>query len=237
MSTAFSISQYLAAHGRLAPKLLCRQSAAVGASSTPHFGQHRRDPHGLFRLNRQGEFNVPAGRYVNPRICDAERLRAVAQAFSADGVTLECLSFANVLADARTGDFVYCDPPYAPISRTASFAQYTADGFSPLDHRRLQQAIVAAAHRGAVVLVSNSSAPEIEVAYAAPAARTAGFVVQRVPARRAINSRATLRGPVDELIITNAPAGLPPLSGTAPKLRMAKSTGRAMPGLTHKRRA
>ena len=88
---------------------------------------------GLFRLNRQGEFNVPVGRYVNPRICDAERLRAVAQAFSADGVTLECLSFANVLADARTGDFVYCDPPYAPISRTASFAQYTASGFTAFD--------------------------------------------------------------------------------------------------------
>ncbi len=192
---------------------------------------------GLFRLNRQGAFNVPAGRYVDPRICDAEHVRSVARALSSDGVTLECIPFEQELADAREGDFIYCDPPYAPLSRTASFVNYTVGGFSALDHRRLQQAIVAAAYRGAIVLVSNSSAPEIEVAYAAPAARTAGFVVQRVPARRAINCRATLRGPVDELIITNAPARLPPLSGTAPKLRMAKSKGRAMPGLTHKRRA
>ena len=57
------------------------------------------------------------------------------------------------------GDFVYCDPPYAPLSRTANFAHYTAGGFSDADHRRLQAALVAAARRGAIVLLSNSSAP------------------------------------------------------------------------------
>jgi DNA adenine methylase len=92
------------------------------------------------------------------------------------------------------------------LSRTASFAQYTADGFRALDQRRLQTAILAAARRGALVLISNSSAPEIEAGYSGSSARTAGLVVQRVPARRAINSRATRRGPVDELIITNARA-------------------------------
>lgn len=166
---------------------------------------------GLFRLNRSGEFNVPAGRYANPRICDAEHLRAVARAFSADDVTLECLGFEDALADAGRGDFVYCDPPYAPLSRTASFAHYTAGGFSSIDHVRLQRAVIEAAGRGAIVLVSNSSAQEIEKAYRSPEARKARLEVTRVPARRAINSRATLRGPVDELIITNA------------KFRMAKA--------------
>lgn len=161
---------------------------------------------GLFRLNRQGEFNVPAGRYVNPRICDAERLRTAAQAFSADGVTLECLSFASVLTDARAGDFIYCDPPYAPISRTASFAQYTASGFSAFDQERLQHAVIAAGRRGAHVVLSNSSAHEIESAYKSPAASAAGLAVHRVGARRAINSRASARGPVDELIVTNVAA-------------------------------
>ena len=163
---------------------------------------------GLFRLNRQGAFNVPAGRYADPRICDAERVRSVARTLSSDGVTLECMPFEQALADARKGDFVYCDPPYAALSRTASFAHYTAGGFGVQDHVRLQQAVVAAARRGAVVLMSNSSAPAIVAAYGGPAARRAGLTVHRVPARRAINSRAVLRGPVDELIITNAVAGL-----------------------------
>ena len=171
---------------------------------------------GLFRLNRQGAFNVPAGRYADPRICDAARVRSVAHALGSDGVTLECISFEQALVDAGRGDFVYCDPPYAPLSRTASFAQYTAGGFGAQDHHRLQKSVVTAAKRGAVVLMSNSSAPAIVAAYGGSAARRAGLSMHRVPARRAINSRAVLRGPVDELIITNAaasgrrPAGLTP---------------------------
>ena len=160
---------------------------------------------GLFRLNRQGAFNVPAGRYTDPRICDAERVRSVARALSSDGVTLECIPFEQALADTREGDFLYCDPPYAPLSPTASFAHYTAGGFGAPDHVRLQEAVVAAARRGAVVLMSNSSAPDIVEAYGSRLAREAGLTIEYVRARRAINSRAKLRGPVDELIITNAP--------------------------------
>lgn len=175
---------------------------------------------GLFRLNRHGGFNVPAGRYEEPRICDPEHIRAVADALAGARVAIECAGFETTLADARQGDFVYCDPPYAPLSRTASFAHYTSGGFTALDHRRLRTAIVAAAMRGAVVLVSNSSAADIVAAYSAPAARAAGLRVQRVPARRAINSRAALRGSVDELIISNAAA-------VPARLRMAKSRLRA----------
>jgi len=159
---------------------------------------------GLFRLNREGGFNVPAGRYVNPTICDAEHLRSVARALSAAGVVLECLGFEQVLAAAEDGDFVYCDPPYAPVSRTASFAHYTAGGFTLFDQARLQRAVVAAVERGATVLLSNSTAHDVETLYASRAARDAGLVTLRVPARRAINSRASARGAVDELIITNA---------------------------------
>jgi len=162
---------------------------------------------GLFRLNQRGAFNVPVGRYADPRICDASHIRQVASALTRGGVTLDCVPFEDVLADARAGDFVYCDPPYAPLSRTASFAHYTAGGFGAPDHVRLQKTILTAAVRGAMVVVSNSSAPEIEAAYTTPAARLAGLLVERVPARRAINSRATRRGPVDELVIANAKAG------------------------------
>jgi DNA adenine methylase len=158
---------------------------------------------GLFRLNRSGAFNVPAGRYTNPRICDAVHLRQVAAALGAPGVTIDVISFEDVLARAGKGTFVYCDPPYAPLSRTACFSSYTAGGFGASDHERLRDAIVAAASRGAAVVVSNSSAPLIERLYTSEAAQRARLVVRRVPARRAINSRATSRGAVDELIITN----------------------------------
>ena len=162
---------------------------------------------GLFRLNRSGAFNVPAGRYTEPTICDPDHVRSVARALSADGVSLECTPFEKVLTDARDGDFIYCDPPYAPVSRTAHFAHYTAGGFSESDHRRLLEALIAAARRGATILLSNSSAPAMVKAYTASPVTEAGLVMHRVPARRAINSRAAFRGPVDELIVTNAPVG------------------------------
>lgn len=163
---------------------------------------------GLFRLNRDGGFNVPAGRYRDPRICDPAHIRAVAEILRRPGVSIMHRSFDAALHDAGTDDFVYCDPPYAPLSRTSSFASYTAAGFAASDQQRLMQAVVGACRRGAHVVVSNSSAPEIELAYRSRAARQVKIHVHRVPARRAINSRAASRGPVDELIITNVRAAL-----------------------------
>ena len=164
---------------------------------------------GLFRLNRRGDFNVPAGRYDRPRICDRDHLHAVAATLGRRGVTIELGSFETSLAAAGRGDFVYCDPPYAPLSPTASFAHYTASGFDARDQRRLRDAVVAAARRGAHVVVSNSSAPLIESLYTEAAARRAGLHLGRVAARRAINSRASARGAVDEVIVTNVnPAAL-----------------------------
>jgi DNA adenine methylase len=158
---------------------------------------------GLFRVNRRGGFNVPAGRYDRPVICDAVNIRAVASAFAQPGVTLECRGFEEVLAGTGDGDFVYCDPPYAPLSRTSSFAHYTAGGFTALDQRRLQQQVFDACRRGALVLLSNSSAGEIVRGYSTREARRSKLEIFRVPARRAINSRSTARGVVEELIITN----------------------------------
>jgi len=179
---------------------------------------------GLYRLNRQGAFNVPAGRYADPRICDPEHVRSVAAAFGASGAAIDCLPFDHVLAAAGAGDFVYCDPPYAPLSRTASFAQYTAGGFSAFDQRRLHQAVIEACRRGAQVLLSNSSAPDIVSLYSMPAARQAGLAVTLVPARRAINSRASARGPIHEVIVTNVQRR--PMVQLPGKLRMAKARTR-----------
>ena len=158
---------------------------------------------GLFRVNRAGQFNVPVGRYANPRIVDDAHLRQVAATLRTRGVTLGHGSFEGALLDAGKGDFIYCDPPYAPVSRTACFANYTATGFTMTDQKRLQQALVAAATRGAHVVLSNSSAPEVVELYSTSEARRAQLRIERVDARRAINSRADSRGPVTELVITN----------------------------------
>ena len=178
---------------------------------------------GLFRLNRHGAYNVPAGRYSDPRICDPEHLREVSATFRRRNVTIAYQPFDETLAAAGAGDFVYCDPPYAPLTRTSSFASYTADGFTTADQERLQQAVVAACRRGARVVVSNSSAPEIEEIYGATEARTAGLRIRRVPARRAINSRASARGAVEELIISNVKVAS--LDAVRPRMAKARSKG------------
>ena len=88
---------------------------------------------GLFRLNSKGLFNVPLGRYSNPRICDTENLRNIAAVLSAKTISIEQVRYVDGLASAKEGDFIYLDPPYAPLSATAQFTSYTSEG---LFHRR-----------------------------------------------------------------------------------------------------
>lgn len=159
---------------------------------------------GLFRVNSRGDFNVPAGRYGNVRICDPDNLRQLAEALQRPGLTLDVARFDDALAGCGAGDFVYLDPPYAPISRTAQFTSYTARGFGVDEQARLQQLVIQLAARGVSVVLSNSAAPEIRKLYKdSDAARHVGLKARTVPARRAINSRASGRGAVREYLITN----------------------------------
>jgi len=159
---------------------------------------------GLFRVNARGAFNVPAGRYDRPRIADRGKLTRVADALSNPGLTLNYGSFESIEHIARPGDFVYFDPPYAPLSRTASFTSYTGTGFSARDQERLQRLTIVLAARGCFVLLSNSTADEIAKLYERnDDARAVGLRAIRVLARRAINSNAARRGSVEEYLITN----------------------------------
>jgi DNA adenine methylase len=159
---------------------------------------------GLFRLNASGGFNVPAGRYARPGIVNREKLLGAAEALSHPGVRLVFGSFESARDVAEAGDFLYVDPPYAPLSRTASFTSYTASRFGDDDQARLQQLVIDVARRGCHVLVSNSTASEIAALYEHNRdARAAGLRTHRVPARRAINSNASRRGTVEEYLITN----------------------------------
>lgn len=163
---------------------------------------------GLFRLNSRGLFNVPAGRYANPRICDHATLGLASRVLTSTKVELRYESFERVLDRASTGDFVYFDPPYVPLSATSSFTSYTEDGFNADDQRELRDVIVALARRGAHVLLSNSTAPMVHELYTSADVRRAGIHLHLVLARRAINSCATARGQVFEYLISNiAPRG------------------------------
>ena len=159
---------------------------------------------GLFRLNALGEFNVPPGRYQRPRIADHDKLSRVADALASPRVHLVWDGFERAADFAEDGDFLYFDPPYAPVSRTANFTSYTSPRFDEDDQIRLQRVVLALARRRCSVLVSNSTAAAIGALYEHSAdAHAAGLHAFRVPARRAINSDAARRGPVEEYLITN----------------------------------
>jgi DNA adenine methylase len=148
---------------------------------------------GLYRVNRSGKFNVPFGRYARPLICDEDNLRACSKALAK--VELVVADFEGAVARARLGDFVYFDPPYVPLSRTATFTAYAAGGFGLEQQQRLAALFARLAGRGVHVLLSNSDVPEIRTLYAA-------YRIETVKATRTINSKATRRGPVSEVLVT-----------------------------------
>lgn len=159
---------------------------------------------GLYRLNSRGDFNVPAGRYANPLICDAQNLRAVATVLKSPAVELRHGAFDATVSRCAAGDFVYFDPPYAPLSSTASFTSYTAQGFDDASQRRLQRVVIDLVQRGCFVVLSNSTAPLIAALYETDiTAKRAGLRAYRFPARRVINSNASRRGTIEEYVITN----------------------------------
>jgi DNA adenine methylase len=166
---------------------------------------------GLYRVNRRGEFNVPHGRYLMPRILDTPALHAAATTLR--GVEISTGDFEVAAAEARAGDFVYFDPPFEPLSKTSSFTSYTEGAFSRHEQVRLKWLFDALTRRGVAAMLSNSAADwliglyegeEITLIGAEPDRRP-GYVIDRTPARRAINSRGDRRGVIDELIVTNYP--------------------------------
>ncbi len=151
---------------------------------------------GLFRENSQGGFNVPFGRYKNPRICDHENLHAVAQALKKARVGAR--PFESVLKHAEPGDFVYFDPPYHPVSKTASFTSYAKGGFGEAAQRRLAEVFGQLSEKGVKVLLSNSKTDFIQELYCGQ-----GYVLEEVLANRRVNSRSDRRGKVSEFLIRN----------------------------------
>jgi DNA adenine methylase len=153
---------------------------------------------GLYRVNKKGEFNVPFGKYKNPKYLDVENLQAVSQALQK--VVIEQAPFEKVLDCTQPGDLVYFDPPYVPVSGTANFTSYQAAGFSPSDQARLRDVCLELDKRRVYVLLSNSAVEAVRDLYAQPA-----FNICEVLAKRVINCNGGRRGKLKEMIITNYP--------------------------------
>ncbi|HEU4404583.1 MAG TPA: DNA adenine methylase [Polyangiaceae bacterium] len=147
---------------------------------------------GLYRVNSAGRFNVPFGRYTNPLICDEANLHACSRALQE--VRLTACDFGTSTSQAKSGDFVYFDPPYAPISPTADFTSYSADGFDWASQERLAAVFTELASRGVQVMLSNSDVPKIRKLYR-------GFSIDEVKAERRVNSNAAKRGRITEIVV------------------------------------
>jgi DNA adenine methylase len=148
---------------------------------------------GLYRVNQEGRFNVPFGRYKNPRIVDALNLKAVSTALRRAKIVLD--DFETVAERAIPGDVVYFDPPYIPVSRTSSFTAYAKDSFSEKEQRRLADLMHRLKGKGVFALLSNADVPLARELYD-------GLRMETVLARRAINSKSDRRGTVRELLVS-----------------------------------
>jgi DNA adenine methylase len=153
---------------------------------------------GLWRVNGSGQFNVPIGSYKPERVTLYDKANLLAAARALHGVDLAVSDFRKTLAGAGRGDFLYVDPPYDPLSATASFTSYTKESFGRPEQKELAGLCAEAARRGARVMLSNSDTPLIRELYS-------DFKLHFVKARRAVNCDGARRGEVSEIVALKGP--------------------------------
>ncbi len=183
-----SKEEYYRVRARAPRSLVARAARVIYLNKTGY--------NGLYRVNRSGKFNVPFGRYTNPTICDETNLRAAARAL--EGVRVEVADFEKICERARPGDAVYFDPPYLPISQTASFSQYARHPFGVEEHERLARVFGELAQRGVPAVLSNSHTEESRRIFK-------GYEGELVRVTRPINCKASLRGAIREILLSNRP--------------------------------
>ena len=156
---------------------------------------------GLYRVNQKGLFNVPMGAYKNPLICDAENLRAVSERLQ--NVTIVCGDYRESAAFIDANTFVYFDPPYRPITDTASFTAYTENLFTDEEQIALASFVDAMHEKGARILMSNSDPKNADAEDDFFDTLYSAYKIQRVDAARMINCKSEARGKIKELLISN----------------------------------
>lgn len=162
---------------------------------------------GLYRVNRNGAYNVPMGAYKKPLICDEENIRRVSDALS--HVTIVCGDYrlSNEFIDNKT--FVYFDPPYRPLDETSNFTSYNESKFTDEDQRILAEYIKEVATRGAYVVASNSDPKNANPEDNFFDDLYCSMTIERIYASRMINSKASARGKISELVIHSSQEGRP----------------------------
>lgn len=149
---------------------------------------------GLYRVNSEGKFNVPFGKYKKPAILQETKLRMASKLLQ--NSELLVANFAEAMKRAKENDFVYMDPPYFPLTKTASFTSYQKDSFLEEEQRQLVKEFQQLDKRGCLLMLSNSDTQFIRELYE-------GYKIHTVKARRAINRIGTKRGKINEIVITN----------------------------------
>lgn len=152
---------------------------------------------GMYRVNSKGGFNVPFGKYTNPLICDENNLRKASGVLK--NVEIKKQDYKEVLKKAKKGDFIYFDPPYYPINKTSSFTSYTSEAFLDKEQIELRDTFEKLHKKGCFVMLSNSDTPFINKIYS----EIKGARISKVTAGRAINSDASKRGKITEVLVTN----------------------------------
>lgn len=152
---------------------------------------------GLFRVNSQGQFNVPFGKYKKNNFLDEVVLRAVSKYLNTNQIQILNVDFQKAVKDSEKGDFIYFDPPYDPVSSTASFTGYDINGFDKTEQIRLKETVDELNERGCKVLLSNACTDFVLNLY------KQDYNIVKISATRAINSNALRRGKVDEVLVRN----------------------------------
>jgi DNA adenine methylase len=154
---------------------------------------------GLYRVNSKGKFNVPFGRYKNPTIVPETKIRQASELMK--NIDILNTDFTYIVDYADEGDLCYFDPPYEPVSETAYFTSYSANGFDLGEQLRLRDTCEKLNDKGVLFVLSNSHVKQIVDMYS----QNKDFSIKVVEARRSINSKADKRGPVKEILVTNIP--------------------------------
>jgi len=154
---------------------------------------------GLYRENSKGGFNVPFGRYKSVDFVQENSILKAHEILK--NLDIHNEDFSYVCESAKSGDLVYFDPPYQPVSLTASFTSYSKEAFDFSNQERLKDAMIELNDKGVFVVLSNSNAPEVVELYE----QLEGFTISTITAKRAINCDGGRRGEVGELVVTNVP--------------------------------
>ncbi len=156
---------------------------------------------GLYRVNSKGKFNVPHGRYANPKICDAATLRADSAVLQR--VEILCGDFAQAGVYAGKNALYYFDPPYRPLTETAAFTSYAKDGFDDAEQTRLRDFCNQIVKKGSLFVASNSDPLNVDKDDHFFDHLYRQFSIKRVSAARMINSKGDRRGAISEIMISN----------------------------------